>query len=152
MLQDFCQYHIFTRYQMNEMVSRNIKDINSKLLQNHVKFFVINFQWPANVSSSQDVIVLVLYRIGCSLCVRYWPRAQTSNCKTCQVDHGLMQLDLLYLLHPIVEKAFINLKSFPTPMLGSIHQSTIQELKLQKFAMLLLSSLDFQRLNVLRMT
>ena len=72
MLQDLCHYHILTRYQMGEMVSWNQRDINSELLQHHVKFVVINFQWPAKISSSQDVIVLVLlYRIGCSLCVRY---------------------------------------------------------------------------------
>ena len=51
---------------MGEMVNRNKKDINSELLQNHVIFVVINFQWPANVSSLQDVIVLVLYCIDSS--------------------------------------------------------------------------------------
>ena len=81
MLEDLCQYHIRTRYQMDAVVSRNKKDINSELLQNPVKFVVINLQWPANVSSSQDVIVLVLYRIGCSLCVRYWPCAQASTAR-----------------------------------------------------------------------
>ena len=158
MLQDFCQYHIFTRYQMNEMVSRNKRDINSELLQNHVKFDVINFQWPANVSSSQNVIVLVLYRIGCSLYVRYQPCAQASNCQTCQVDHDLMQLYLLYLVYPQVVNLWKSLyqpQVFPNAYAGfnTPIYPTLQQLKLQGIKIWdVLSSLDIHRLNVLRMT
>ena len=136
MLQDLCHYHILTRYQMGEMVMQWLRAGTKRIL-------IVNFTKSCEICRYKFSMACQRFLITryssfwfysvqtAAFCVRYWHRAWASNCQTCQVDHGLMQLDLLYLLYPIGRKAFINLKSFPTPMLGSIQQFTLQKLNYQ---------------------